>query len=191
MAIAATIAIIVAMAPTLALPKGFKFCRIFSRVDPNATSTSQVPPVDIVVPTLEGSVQPTTPIGESSDKKKSYENNCQFQFLWLPLFLWVEPICKDEEPTKVICKVSSKFYGKSIVLVAKNDNLWKHLGRKIAKSVGHGWQLGKNTLTTTQPTIKMRDFSQPYTHIAFKRKWVSPRLKLGRRSGFNLAPFCT
>jgi hypothetical protein len=122
LAIAITIAILVGIALTLAPPKGFKFRRFFSRIGPNATNNSQVPPINIVVPTLVGSVQPTNPIGESSDKKKSYENNCQLQFFKLPLFLWVEPIFK-EEATKVICKVCSKIYGKSIILVAKNDNM--------------------------------------------------------------------
>lgn len=79
LAIATTIAILVGIAMTLAPPKGFKFRRFFSRIDPYATNSSQVPPVDIVVPTLEGSVQPTTPIGESRYKKKSYKNNRRFQ----------------------------------------------------------------------------------------------------------------
>ena len=59
------IAILVAMALTLAPPKGFKLCGFSSRPYP---STSQLPSNDIVVSTLESSVQPTTLIGESSDK---------------------------------------------------------------------------------------------------------------------------
>ena len=43
----------------------------------------------------------------------------------------------------MICKVCSKIRGKSVVLAAKSDNLWKHQGRKIAKSLGHGVAVGE------------------------------------------------
>ena len=97
--LAISIAVAIAMAPPLAPPKGFKFRRFFSRADPNGASTSQVPPS--VPPVDDASVQPATPLGDSSIKKKSYEKSRQFQVLWLPLFPWAEPIYKDEEVTKV------------------------------------------------------------------------------------------
>jgi len=135
------LAIAIAMAPPLAPPKGFKFRKFFSRPDPNIASTSQVPPSIVVVPPIgDDSLQPATPLG---DKKKSYEKSRQFQVLWLPLFPWAEPMYKDGEVTKVICKVCSKIRGKSVVLVAKSDNLWKHQGRKTAKSLGHGVVVGE------------------------------------------------
>jgi hypothetical protein len=61
-----------------------------------------VPFIDIGVPTLESDVQPTTLIGESSDKKKSYEKNRKFLRLWLLVFPWAYLIYKDEEESKVI-----------------------------------------------------------------------------------------
>jgi hypothetical protein len=65
------LAIAIAMAPPLALPKGFKFRRFFSRPNPNAASTSQVPPSIVVVPPIDDAgVQPATPLGDSSVKKK-------------------------------------------------------------------------------------------------------------------------
>lgn len=44
----------------------------------------------------------------------------------------------DEEETKVIARFVSRIYGKPCMLAAKNDNLWKHQGRKIANILGHG-----------------------------------------------------
>jgi hypothetical protein len=61
---------------------------MLSRPYPRATNISQVPFIDIGVPTLESDVQPTTLIGESSDKKKSYEKNRKFLRLWLLIFPW-------------------------------------------------------------------------------------------------------
>lgn len=57
------LAIFVTIAPPLVPPKGFKFYRFFSRVDPNIASTSQTPPSDVVVPStnLEVSEELTTP----------------------------------------------------------------------------------------------------------------------------------
>jgi hypothetical protein len=132
------------MAPPLAPPKGFKFRRFFSRPQIDVASSSQFPPTDIVIPnTQPGGIENPTPVGDNTPKRKSYEKNRQFQLLWLPLFPWAEPVYKDEEETKVICKICTKIRGKPYVLVAKNDNLWKHQGRKTAKTLGHGVPIGE------------------------------------------------
>jgi hypothetical protein len=88
-------------------------------------------------------VQPAIPLVESSVKKKTYDKTHQFQLLWLPIIPWAEPIYKGDEVTKVICKVFSKIRGKSIILCAKSNNLWKHQGRKTAKGHGHGVVVGE------------------------------------------------
>ena len=61
----------------------------------------------------------------------------------IALFPWAKPINKEEEVTKVICKVYSKIHGKSLILVAKSDNLWKHQGAKTTKRLGHGVVIGE------------------------------------------------
>ena len=67
------IAIAIATTPPLAPPKGFKFCRFLSRLDPNVASTNESPPPlssYIIIPScLESIVQPPTPIGESGANK--------------------------------------------------------------------------------------------------------------------------
>ena len=63
--------------------------------------------------------------------------------LLIALFPWAKPINKEEEVTKVICKVYSKIHGKSFILVAKSDNLWKHQGAKTTKRLGHGVVIGE------------------------------------------------
>ena len=114
---------VLAMALTLAVPKNFKFCRIF--LGHILTLQALAKLLSLIL--LFHPLLTTTHVGESSDKRKFYEkNHGQFQLLWLPFFLWVEPIYKDEEATKVICKVCSKIRGKSTILVANSDNLWKH-----------------------------------------------------------------
>lgn len=135
---------VLAMALTLALPKNFKFCKIFSRPNPNTASTSQMTPIDIVVPsTLDNSVQSTTHVGESSDKRKSYEKNYgQFQLLWLPFSYGLSLSTRMKKQPRF--KACSKICGKSTMLVANSDNLWKHQGRQIAKSMGHGVAIGEN-----------------------------------------------
>ena len=149
------IVVTITMAPPLAPPKGFKFRRFFSRSDPNSASSSHVPPSDVDIPTLgDGDLQPATPLVEFSVKKKTYDKTRQFQLLWLPIFPWAEPIYKGDEVTKVICKVCSKIRGKSIILCAKSDNLWKHQGRKTAKGPGHGVAVGEKYMDSNSIHLK-------------------------------------
>lgn len=81
--LAIAVAIAITMATPLAPPKGFEFHRYFFRPNSNIASTSQVSSSDIIVPfmNLEGSEQPTTPIGDNTSQKRSYDKNRQLQLL--------------------------------------------------------------------------------------------------------------
>ena len=127
-------AIIEAMVMALPLtpPKGFKFCRSFSRPNVSVASTSQVPQSNIFVPStnLEDSEQPTTPIGENIPQKKSMKkiiNSSSFGCLFSP---WTKPIYKEKEVTKTICKLCYNICGKSILLVAKKGQFVETQGEE-------------------------------------------------------------
>lgn len=135
-------------------------------------------------------MQSTTHVGESSDKRKSYEkNHGQFQLLWLPFFLWVEPIYKDEEATKVICKVCSKIRGKSTILVANSDNLWKHRGRQIAKSMGHGVAIGENHTNHNSSHNQNEEFFNSIPIDSIQAQVAESTVEEGRRNECSLPPF--
>lgn len=112
------IEVAIAIAPPLVLSKGLNSHRIFSRLDMNIDSTSQVPPTNIFVPStnLKCNEQPITPVGNNTPQKKSYNKNREIQLLWLLLFPWAKPIYEEQEVTKVICKVCSKICGKSMIV---------------------------------------------------------------------------
>ena len=143
------------MAPPLAVPKGFKFKRFFSRSQADTPSSSANPPPPANVPPsgdgIEGS---DTPIEIMRKKRQAYERSRQFQMSWLPIFTWAEPVVDGDEITKVICKVCSKITGKSKFLIAKSDNLWKHQGRKTALALGHGVPIGHKYLDYNSKHLK-------------------------------------
>ena len=97
------------MDPLIAPPKGSKFHKFLSQSYPNATSSSQSPPVDVVVSTsVVGLIDPTTLVAKAMCKNKSCVKSRQFQLMWLPAFPWAKPIIINNEVTKIMCNVYSK-----------------------------------------------------------------------------------
>lgn len=85
----------IAMASPLATPKGFKFYRFFSRLNPRAPSTSQVCPFNTIVPSIaEGSEQPTTLIGKKTPKESLIMMKIVNSYSFVVFFRWAKPIYK-------------------------------------------------------------------------------------------------
>lgn len=66
-------------------------------------------------------------------RKRAYEYKRHWQDTWATKFPWEEPlVSEDESIAQVECKFFLKVEGRKKLLASKSDNLWKHIGRRLA-----------------------------------------------------------